>query len=139
MAGLREVVWQRAGERCEYCRLPQSLTVLPHELDHIVAQQHHGPTSAENLCLACAQCNGHKGPNLTGIDPVTKELTRLFNPRRDLWREHFHWNGAVLQGLTAIGRTTIDVLAINDPARILIRRLSREVGLFNIDEAPEGV
>jgi hypothetical protein len=132
MASLRELVWQRAGGRCEYCHLPQALTVLPHELDHIVAQQHRGLTTAENLCLACALCNCHKGPNLAGLDPITGTLTRLFHPRHDDWHAHFRWNGAILEGLTAIGRTTIDVLAINDPARILLRRLSIEAGPFQM-------
>jgi hypothetical protein len=68
MARLRDVVWARAGGRCEYCQFPQSLTVLPHELDHIIAQQHHGLTESSNLCLACALCNAHKGPNLAGYD-----------------------------------------------------------------------
>jgi hypothetical protein len=129
MASLRELVWQRAGGRCEYCQLPQFLTILPHELDHIVAQQHRGLTTSENLCLACALCNSHKGPNLTGIDPVTQAITRLFHPRQDDWNVHFRWNGPVLEGLSPIGRTTIEVLAINEPARVLFRRLSIQAGL----------
>lgn len=63
---------------------------------------------------ACVFCNLHKGPNIAGLDPVSRELTRLYDPRRDRWREHFAWQGAVLIGLTAVGRTTIEVLAIND-------------------------
>jgi hypothetical protein len=54
------------------------------------------------------------GPNIAGLDPVTRELTRLYNPRQDRWRKHFAWQGAVLIGLTAVGRTTIQVLVIND-------------------------
>ena len=70
--------------------------------------------SSRTSPLACAHDNLHKGPNIAGLDPVTRELTRLYNPRRDRWREHFAWQGAVLIGLTAVGRTTIQVLAIND-------------------------
>jgi hypothetical protein len=123
MASIRETVWQRALGRCEYCQMPQSLTLLPHELDHIIAQQHHGATELENLALACARCNAFKGPNLTGIDPRTGLIVRLFHPRRDLWHEHFHWQGSVLEGLTDIARATIDVLAINEPERVLHRKL----------------
>jgi hypothetical protein len=130
MAKLRDVVWQRARQRCEYCQLPQSLTLLPHEMDHIVAQQHHGPTELENLCLACARCNARKGPNLSGIDLQTGTLIRLFNPRVDDWDSHFRWRGAVLESLTDIGRVTIDVLAINDPGRVAHRRLLIEAGVF---------
>jgi hypothetical protein len=128
MPGLRELVWQRANGCCEYCRLPQELTILPHALDHIVAQQHHGETAAENLCLACSLCNNHKGPNLAGIDPSTGKLSRLFHPRQDAWDEHFEWNGPVLIGKYDIGRATIDVLAINEPSRVLLRQLSQAAG-----------
>jgi hypothetical protein len=44
---------------------------------------------------------------------VTGELTRLFHPRRDVWSDHFAWVGHELVGLTAIGRTTVIVLAMN--------------------------
>ena len=130
MPSLRGLVWERAGGSCEYCQLPQSLTVLPHELDHIVAQQHHGPTEPENLCLACALCNAHKGPNLTGMDVETKLIVRLFHPRRDQWAAHFRWNGPMLEGRTDVGRVTIDVLAINDPVRVLLRRTLIQAGAF---------
>ena len=130
MTTLREFVFDRARSACEYCEWPQSLTVLPHELDHVVAQQHHGPTDEANLCLACAQCNANKGPNLSGIDPQSGQLTRLYHPRQDKWAEHFCWRGPTLIGLTAVGRATIDVLKINAPDRVLTRQLAIEVGLF---------
>jgi len=71
---LRRSVWQRAGGCCEYCRLPQQVTVLPHQIDHIVARKHGGQTTEENLCLACYRCNVHKGPNIAGVDPQTGEI-----------------------------------------------------------------
>jgi hypothetical protein len=107
-------VRRRARYRCEYCQLPQSASQARHQVDHIIADQHEGGDEPSNLALACVHCNFHKGPNIAGRDPVTRELTRLYDPRRDRWREHFAWQGAVLIGLTAIGRTTIQVLAIND-------------------------
>jgi hypothetical protein len=63
-----------------------------------------------------------RGPNLSGIDPVTRRLTRLFHPRRHSWRYHFYWDGARLRGRTANGRTTIRVLKINAPLRVLLRQ-----------------
>src|SRR5579871_6360981 len=110
---LAELVWQRAGACCEYCRLPQTFTSLSFEIDHIVARQHGGPTTVGNLALACFTCNHHKGTNLTGIDPATRALARLFHPRRHKWSRHFHWDGPILVGRTAVGRTTVRVLAIN--------------------------
>src|SRR5271154_6398440 len=58
---LKRLVWDRAQSACEYCRLPQSLDVLPFQIDHIIAEQHHGPTVAENLALFCLNDNLYKG------------------------------------------------------------------------------
>ena len=124
----RRIVRERANDRCEYCRLPQSVSVLPHEIDHIRARKHHGPTTLQNCCWACAYCNGAKGSNPAGYDPETGQLVGLFHPRTDTWAEHFAWYSAVLIGLTPVGRATIDVLRINDPERVENRRLLREAG-----------
>src|SRR3954469_21415675 len=104
---LEELVWERAGNCCEYCRPPQTIEELPAEIDHVVAEVHGGRTVASNLALSCLWCNRHKGPNLSGIDPKTGLHTRLFHPRRHSWSYHFRWDGAKLRGRTAIGRTTI--------------------------------
>jgi hypothetical protein len=64
------------------------------------------------------------------LDPETKVLTRLFHPRDDQWDDHFAWNGPVLTGRTAIGRTTIDVLFMNAPERVELRMLLMRAGLF---------
>jgi hypothetical protein len=106
--------------------------LFKHVFDHVVARQHHGPTTATNLALCCIDCNRHKGPNLSGIDPVDKTTIGLFNPRQDVWSEHFRWTGAVLQGLSAQGRATIDVLKINLPKRVAARRILMTAGTFFI-------
>ena len=128
--GLRELVWQRAGRVCEYCRLPQGFDVLPFQIDHIIATKHHGTTTADNLALSCFHCNVHKGPNIAGIDSLTGQLAPIFNPRRDDWNENFGWSGATLTGRTAIGRVTTDVLQINVPLRREHRRLLMDAGLL---------
>src|SRR5260221_5586475 len=106
-------VRHRAQGRCEYCRLPQEASAFTFPIDHIIARQHGGETVPENLALCCNRCNLSKGPNIAGIDPLTGNLTRLFNPRTDAWAEHFRLNGPLMEGLTAIGRTTASVLAMN--------------------------
>ncbi len=137
-AALKRLVWDRAGDACEYCGLPQSLDVLPFQIDHIIAEKHHGLTVAENLALCCLNDNLHKGPNIAGIDPETGALTRLFHPRQDRWEEHFAWVGPELTGRTAVGRTTIDVLGINLPERVEHRRLLLRAGLFPLARRPPG-
>jgi hypothetical protein len=101
--------------------MPQALIKPRHQIDHIIARQHHGVATESNLALICQHCNLHKGPNIAGIDPSTAELTPLFNPRLQNWREHFVWRDAELIGLTAIGRTTVHVLAINEPLLLEVR------------------
>ncbi len=118
---LFQLVWDRAGSTCEYCLLPQEYSHLTFEVDHIIATCHGGTTRASNLALTCFYCNRYKGPNLAGIDPVSKKLSPLFHPRRHKWKRHFRYDGAVLVGLTRIGRATIAVLQINDPAAVALR------------------
>lgn len=128
---LRELVWRRAQAKCEYCQMPQQfIEDLKHQVDHVVAQQHGGPTVAENLALSCYSCNKRKGPNISSIDPATRRTVDLFNPRANDWQEHFRWDGANLRGLTAIGRATIELLKINAYDRVDLRRSLMEEGVF---------
>ena len=108
----------------------QSFDEVSFQIEHIIARKHRGADFADNLALACFSCNNHKGPNLSGLDPKTGLLTRLFNPRTDDWEEHFEWNGPSLIGRTAIGRVTVDVLAINLSYRVALRAALIEEGVF---------
>jgi len=128
-AALRELVRERAGNRCEYCRIHQDQDpFFTFPVDHIIARQHGGKTEAENLCLSCYRCNSHKGPNIASIDPDTKEMARLFHPRQDNWTKHFTWRRALIVGVTPIGRATVALLAINHPDYVLLRESLIEEG-----------
>lgn len=120
-AALRRDVAQRARYRCEYCGMPDAEAIAPHEPDHIIAVQHGGKTNLDNLAYACFDCNHIKGSYIASRDPATGELTPLFNPRTDLWTEHFQWHGAVAEPLTPIGRATAFLLRFNDSIRVEIR------------------
>jgi hypothetical protein len=127
---MREQVRLQALGRCEYCRLPEAHVRTPFHTEHIVARQHGGRDVFSNLVHACQGCNLHKGPNLTGIDFKTQKLTKLFNPRRHKWERHFRWEGALLIGKTAVGRTTVMVLSMNDPGRVALRKELFDQGLM---------
>lgn len=96
------------------------------EIDHIIAECHGGATVATNLALSCYYCNLYKAAHLAGIDPVTKRVTPLFNPRRQKWEHHFRWRGPRLEGRTMIGRTTVVVLRMN-----LLHRELHRAALFD--------
>jgi hypothetical protein len=69
---------------------------------------------------------------MAAADPVTGQPTFLFNPRTQRWDDHFRINpDATLTGLTPVGRVTIDVMSMNDEARIQYRQMSQA-----IDEYP---
>jgi 5-methylcytosine-specific restriction endonuclease McrA len=51
---LRQFVRERAGHRCEYCRLSQEAEpFFAYHIEHIIARQHGGGDNSENLALAC--------------------------------------------------------------------------------------
>jgi hypothetical protein len=125
-ATARRLVRQRAGGACEYCGLKQSESPLASlQIEHIIARKHGGDDLDENLALACIGCNLAKGSNIAGLDPVTMQLTELFNPRRHVWADHFTWKKLHVVGVTAIGRTTVSVLRLNDDDRLQLRSTSQ--------------
>jgi hypothetical protein len=131
MDGLLAQVRERAAGQCEYCRVPQAYyPTVPFPIDHVIARQHGGPTAFNNLAVSCLHCNSHKGPNIAGLDPKTRKLTPLFNPRRHKWSRHFRWSGPYLLGRTAVGRTTVEVLAMNHPDVIEVREELIAEGVF---------
>src|SRR5689334_20939461 len=129
-AALRREVRERARERCEYCLLAESQAFFPHEPDHLIALKHGGKTVSANLALACFDCNRFKGSDIASLDPITRELVALFNPRTQRWSEHFHLHGGEIVPLTAIGRATEAMLRLNLPQRIEARQRWSALGLY---------
>lgn len=128
-AALRRPVVERAGGRCEYCRIPTEVSFLPHEIDHVVAEKHGGPTTSENLALCCVVCNKRKGSDVASVDPVTGDIVALYHPRRDDWGEHFRLLGdGRIVAKTAAGRATVRLLLLNAAQRIEERRSLLRIG-----------
>ena len=130
---LSDLVHERSNGLCEYCRLPQSSQEATFHIDHIHPQAAGGPTSAENLALACVTCSLRKAARTKVRDAVTGQLVPLFHPRRDLWSDHFRWTrGGKIAGRTPLGRATAIALAMNRPAIIAIRQT-----LVKLEEFPQ--
>jgi hypothetical protein len=127
---LRRFVCERAGDRCEYCLIPESASFAPHWIDHIVAEKHGGKTDADNLANSCIICNKRKGSDLSSIDPQTSDVVALFHPRRERWADHFRLVGGRIEPLTATGRVTERLLQFNRPERVDERELLLAMGLF---------
>lgn len=116
----RTVVMVRAGYRCEYCRLHQDdAGPFSLHIEHIIPKQHGGTDDLDNLCLACAECNWAKGPNLAGL--LNGKLYPLFHPRKQHWNRHFQWENTTLIGKSLTGQVTVQVLNINELSRVMLR------------------
>ncbi len=94
-AGLRREVVLRAGNRCEYRRLSQAGQEAAFHIDHVVPRAALGATTADNLALAFVSCSLRKGAQQSAPDPDTTDDAPLFSPRRQVWGDHFRWEGAV--------------------------------------------
>jgi hypothetical protein len=127
----RRTVRDRAGGCCEYCRLPENDMTPTFHVDHVLPIKHGGTDALDNLCLACMKCNAHKGHDLSGLDPMTGNLTRLFNPCLQLWDDHFLIQDDVkIIGKTPEGRVTVQLLQMNSEERIQTRQILVELELY---------
>jgi HNH endonuclease len=124
-AGLRAKVVQRAGNRCEYCRLSQKGQEATFHLDHIIPVAAGGQTHLENLALACVSCSLRKGARRSANDPLTGSEALLFHPREQSWDQHFAWRGSRVFGTSSNGRATVDLLKMNRLLAVAIRKEER--------------
>ncbi|HEX8680841.1 MAG TPA: HNH endonuclease signature motif containing protein [Ardenticatenaceae bacterium] len=126
-------VAKRAEHRCEYCRAPEVIFNVPFEVDHIIPTSRGGGDEPQNWALACRACNLRKSNALDAIDPLTQKRTPLFNPRTEMWDEHFEIDEeapSFLKARTAIGRATIDQLKMNAPLQRAARQQWIKLNLF---------
>jgi hypothetical protein len=126
---LRQSVTERADGFCEYCQAEAGIIVFM-DIDHIRPESDNGPTIEANLCLSCPGCNNSKGAHQTGLDPDTKQEVALFNPRTQAWREHFRWsnNYTLIEGITPVGRATLNRLNMNRDLMVAARTRWRRAG-----------
>ena len=130
-AALRRLVIEVAGGRCEYCRLPDNYSPGSFAVDHVQPLSREGDDNQGNLAYACPGCNGSKHDKIEAIDPLTSALVPLFNPRNQLWREHFRWSDdwLLVIGLTETGRATTESLQLNRMGVVNLRRVLLPDGL----------
>lgn len=112
---LRKRVAETAHNRCGYCLMPTEYVYAPMEIDHIWPLTLGGTDDEENLWLACPRCNLYKSSQTHSHDTETNQRVRLFNPREQVWSEHFRWSDSrtEIMGITPTGRVTVIVLQLN--------------------------
>lgn len=129
---LKEKIRQQAKFRCGYCLRSELLIGMPMEFEHLIPLALGGQTVEENLWLSCRRCNEFKGIQIQGFDLEISENAPLFNPRIQVWSEHFSWNidGTEVIGITPIGRVTVNALNLNEGIIVVTRHLWVSVGWF---------
>ena len=127
----RRAVTERANHRCSYCLTPSEIVGSPFTIDHIIPESLGGPSTIDNLCLACWSCNLIKQARLVAPDPESGQVERLFHPYKQKWDEHFAWQkgGLLIAGLTPTGRATVNALKLNRAPLVNARRIWIRVGL----------
>jgi len=127
---LRRLVAVRAEALCEYCLIHEDDAFFGCEVDHIISEKHDGPTEANNLAYACAFCNRAKGSDVGSIVQRTGAFVRFFNPRIDLWAEHFVLDGVKIVALSDIGEVTTRILDFNNEERLFERQTLHAIGRY---------
>lgn len=95
------LVRERAHERCEYCRMHQSLQGATFHVEHVIPVSLGGSEALTNLVLACPACNLNKSSKIDAVDPQTGNRVPLFHPLADSWDLHFE-----IRGYEIVGKTT---------------------------------
>ncbi len=127
---IRERIAQQAQFRCGYCVTQERISGVPLTVEHLIPRSKGGNDTDENLWMSCRLCNEAKGVLVDAHDPETDTIVTLFNPRIHAWNAHFVWSvsGTEVIGTTAIGRATVQALALNSDFRVRARTLWVEVG-----------
>jgi hypothetical protein len=122
---LREQIAAEAEHRCGYCLTDQRVSGAQMHIEHLTPRVQGGRSVRMNLWLSCAWCNSYKGTQTEAVDPETGTRVGLFNPRIQVWAEHFRWtdDGVRILGLTPVGRATVEALRLNNPYIVSARRL----------------
>lgn len=108
----------------------ESLQGATFHVEHVTPRSRGGESSLENLAWACPGCNLAKADRVETLDPESGRIVPFFNPRKDVWGDHFRWQGHEIVALTPVGRATLTLLDLNRARRILIRRAEELFGLF---------
>lgn len=130
---IKRFVKQRAGSCCEYCGEPDFVGLAAHQFDHIISEKLGGDTHEDNLAYCCILCNRHKGSNISSYAGSPRKNIPLFNPRIDVWEEHFYYtDDGNLNSKTDAGQGTIFVLKINESDRVKDRKIFFEDGFMEL-------
>ena len=128
-AEIRRKVAARANGVCEYCKLPDTIYLTSHHIDHIYSEKAGGQTLLSNLAYCCQECNRYKGANIAYYVASADLVVTVFHPRNDIWVDHFRiLSNGMIDPIDLTGEATVELLRLNSPAKISERLFLLELG-----------
>lgn len=134
---VRRQVIEDAGSHCGYCLAEEVLMGVALTFEHLTPVASGGLTTRDNLWRSCRPCNEFKAARTHAVDPETGETVPLFNPRLQIWTEHFTWadDYTTIIGITPTGRATVGALQFNRSLAHKARRRWRLMEWLPISES----
>lgn len=131
----KQFIEERAEHSCEYCKFPVTYSHDTFHIEHVIPFYLTQNNELDNLAFAFDGCNSNKWGRTEWLDIITNSKVPLFNPRQNLWQEHFEWHDTftIIIGKTPIGRATIDLLKMNRQGLVNIRKALYTYGVLPID------
>jgi len=132
---IREAVANISFGKCCYseCKLNEESKYL--EIDHFYPKKYFPEKVVEwgNLLPACKKCNTTKGEHNPNIEPIINPF--VDNPQDHLYIENFRFYGK-----TEKGKTTIDVVALNDRKHFVDKRFKIGIKIIeNIEDIKQSI
>ena len=111
---LKEALLDLSHKKCAYCEMDLKGESKYMEVEHFRDKGKYPDDVLkwENLLPSCKHCNGHKSTHDVVDDPI-------INPFEDDPKEHIYLKSYLYKSKDDLGRSTIDVLDLNDSTRLV--------------------
>ncbi|RDV15845.1 HNH endonuclease [Pontibacter diazotrophicus] len=118
---VKKVLLELSFNKCAYCECNVTEESKYLEVEHFEDKSNHPDKVLDwdNLLPSCKRCNGSKGAHNVNYEPI-------INPFKEDPKEHLKLHLYRFKGKTEIGKTTIDVVNLNNSARAVLKRF--EIG-----------
>lgn len=123
---IKEQLLKMSHNKCCYCEVALNTESKYVEVEHFQYKNEYKDfvVDWDNLLPSCKRCNGKKGEHDVVKEPI-------INPTELIPKEHIYLKGYRLYPKTEIGKTSIDVLFLNDRKHLVTPRFELGNGLVD--------
>lgn len=114
---LKEALLKLSNNKCAYCEGNLDLRSDYVEVEHFRDKKDFPDEVLiwENLLPSCKHCNGHKSTHNVVTEPI-------INPFNEDPKNHIYLRSYMYKSKDSLGKSTIEVLDLNDTSRLVIAR-----------------